>query len=76
MNSLGKAAFFSSPGTNLLISAPGVGLVTTAGNEVGSQNSTYVSGTSFAAPMVSSAIALMLEVIQISATATSSRSWP
>lgn len=58
----GKAAFFSSPGTNLLISAPGVGLVTTTGAETGTDASTYVSGTSFAAPLVSSAIALMLEV--------------
>ena len=61
-NADGQSAFFSSPGTNLLISAPGVGLVTTGGNSVGSQSSTYVSGTSFAAPLVSSAIALMLEV--------------
>jgi Ca2+-binding RTX toxin-like protein len=58
----GSSAFFSSPGTNLLISAPGVGLVTTTGSEDGSEASTYVSGTSFAAPLVSSAIALMLEV--------------
>ena len=36
--------------------------MTTSGNAVGSDSSTYVSGTSFAAPMVSSAIALMLEV--------------
>ena len=53
---------FSSPGTNLLVSAPGVGLVTTGGNAIGADGSEYVSGTSFAAPMVSSAIALMLEV--------------
>ncbi len=58
----GEAAMFSSPGTNILISAPGVGLVTTGGAEVGSGESAYVSGTSFAAPLVSSAIALMLEV--------------
>jgi len=58
----GDAAVFSSPGTNVLISAPGVGLITTGGTEVGSTKSTYVSGTSFAAPLVSSAIALMLEV--------------
>ncbi|MGL4634668.1 MAG: S8 family serine peptidase [Beijerinckiaceae bacterium] len=58
----GKAAFFSSPGANVLISAPGVGLVTTDGTELGSERSTTVSGTSFAAPLVSSAIALMLEV--------------
>jgi len=58
----GDAAAFSSPGTNLLISAPGVGLVTTGGNAIDSQDWSYVSGTSFAAPLVSSAIALMLEV--------------
>ncbi len=57
----GQSAFFSSPGTNVLISAPGVGLVTTTGNDQGSDASSYVSGTSFAAPLVSSAVALMLE---------------
>ena len=57
----GNAAFFSSPGTSVLLSAPGVGLLTTDGNEIGSLASNYVSGTSFAAPLVSSAIALMLE---------------
>jgi subtilisin-like proprotein convertase family protein len=57
----GKAAFFSSPGANILLSAPGVGLVTTNGNNAGSQSTTYVSGTSFAAPLVSSAVALMLD---------------
>src|SRR5262245_21713397 len=58
----GDSAAFSSPGTNLLISAPGVALTTTAGNAVGSDSSAYASGTSFAAPMVASAVALMLEV--------------
>jgi Ca2+-binding RTX toxin-like protein/subtilisin family serine protease len=58
----GDSAAFSSPGTNVLISAPGVGLMTTAGNDLGSNGSAYASGTSFAAPMVASAIALMLEV--------------
>ncbi|MBX3576471.1 MAG: S8 family serine peptidase [Rhizobiaceae bacterium] len=58
----GSAAGFSSPGANLLISAAGIGLLTTSGNDIGSTGSTYVSGTSFAAPLVSSAIALMLEV--------------
>jgi Ca2+-binding RTX toxin-like protein/subtilisin family serine protease len=57
----GEAAFFSSPGTNILVSAPGVALLTTSGHEDGATGSTYVSGTSFAAPMVSSAIALMLQ---------------
>lgn len=57
----GEAAFFSSPGANVLLSAPGMALVTTSGLADGSTDSKYVSGTSFAAPMVSSAIALMLE---------------
>ncbi len=61
-DSEGESAFFSSPGTNILVSAPGVGLITTAGDEDGAKGSSHVSGTSFAAPMVSSAIALMLEV--------------
>lgn len=58
----GNAAFFSSPGTNVLISAPGVGLITTSGASGATDQTSYVSGTSFAAPLVSSAIALMLEV--------------
>lgn len=57
----GEAAFFSSPGANVLVSAPGMALVTTTGLGDGATGSTTVSGTSFAAPMVSSAIALMLE---------------
>ncbi|MEO7221374.1 MAG: S8 family serine peptidase, partial [Devosia sp.] len=60
-DSEGRAAVFSSPGSNVLISAPGVGLLTTGGTAAGAMGSTYVSGTSFAAPMVSSAIALMLD---------------
>ena len=58
----GQAAFFSNPGTNLLISAPGIGVRTTNGLDAGATGYTYVSGTSFAAPLVSSAVALMLEV--------------
>jgi Ca2+-binding RTX toxin-like protein len=58
----GNSAAFSSPGTNLLISAPGVGLVTTTGNSNGSDDWGFATGTSFAAPMVSSAVALMLEI--------------
>jgi Ca2+-binding RTX toxin-like protein len=61
-DSRGEAAFFSSPGANILVSAPGVSLMTTTGNSVGSTEAQYVSGTSFAAPMVSAAVALMLEV--------------
>jgi Ca2+-binding RTX toxin-like protein/subtilisin family serine protease len=58
----GKATIFSNTGANLLLSAPGVGILTSDGADEGSSRSTYVSGTSFAAPLVSSAIALMLEV--------------
>lgn len=61
-DSRGEAAFFSSPGANVLLSAPGVALRTTTGNGLGSKSSEVVSGTSFAAPMVSAAVALMLEV--------------
>ncbi len=57
----GESAFFSSPGANVLLSAPGMSLLTTSGLGDGATESTYVSGTSFAAPMVSSAIALMLQ---------------
>jgi Ca2+-binding RTX toxin-like protein len=57
----GESAFFSSPGANVLLSAPGMSLRTTTGLGEGATDSTYVSGTSFAAPMVSSAIALMLQ---------------
>lgn len=60
-DSTGESAFFSSPGANVLLSAPGMSLLTTSGLEDGSSESTYASGTSFAAPMVSSAVALMLE---------------
>ncbi|WP_442582829.1 S8 family serine peptidase [Mesorhizobium sp. ASY16-5R] len=58
----GKATIFSNTGANLLLSAPGVGILTSDGAADASRGSTYVSGTSFAAPLVSSAIALMLEV--------------
>lgn len=54
----GQAAFFSSPGASILLAAPGHGLVSAAQNGGG----TFVSGTSFAAPLVSGTIALMLEV--------------
>jgi subtilisin family serine protease len=60
-DSTGESAFFSSPGANVLLSAPGMSIVTTNGLEDGATGSTTVSGTSFAAPMVSSAIALMLQ---------------
>jgi Ca2+-binding RTX toxin-like protein/subtilisin family serine protease len=57
-----QSAIFSSPGANLLVSAPGSGVVTTSGNAIGSDNWSYATGTSFAAPMVASAVALMLEI--------------
>ena len=56
--STGDVAFFSSPGANLLLAAPGHGLISAAANGGG----TSVSGTSFAAPLVSGTIALMLQV--------------
>lgn len=58
----GKVASFSSPGTNLLLVAPGQGLTTTDGLEAGAAGRIYVSGTSFAAPLVSATVAMMLEV--------------
>jgi subtilisin-like proprotein convertase family protein len=76
----GAPAFFSSPGTNVLLTAPGVGLLTTDGTAPGSTGAAIVSGTSFAAPLVSSTVALMLaenpdlgyrdvqEILAISAT--------
>lgn len=57
----GESAFFSSPGANVLVSAPGMAILTATGLGSGATGSTYVSGTSFAAPMVSSAISLMLQ---------------
>ena len=58
----GRAAFFSTPGTAVLLSAPGQGLITADGQGAGASGVATVSGTSFAAPLVSSAIALMLQV--------------
>ena len=54
----GGVAFFSSPGANLLLAAPGHGLISAAAGGGG----TPVSGTSFAAPLVTGTIALMLDV--------------
>ena len=56
----GNIASFSSPGTNVLLTAGGVSVLTTEGTAADSQSSAFVSGTSFAAPQVSSAVALML----------------
>ncbi|GHC47700.1 S8 family serine peptidase [Neogemmobacter tilapiae] len=54
----GKIAPFSASGANLFLTAPGQWLLTSDGPDGHAQ----VSGTSFAAPLVSSAIALMLAV--------------
>lgn len=58
----GAAAFFSSPGANLLVAAPGLALTTASGAGQGDSGLATVSGTSFAAPLVSGVVALMLEV--------------
>lgn len=58
----GGVAFFSSPGTNLLLAAPGQALATADGLEQGAAGRTWVTGTSYAAPLVSGTVALMLEV--------------
>jgi subtilisin-like proprotein convertase family protein len=63
-DSAGRVAGFSNPGAALLVSAPGVGILTTdvagaAGYSAGDTAS--VSGTSFAAPIVSGVVALMLD---------------
>ncbi len=58
----GGPAFFSTPGASLLLSAPGQGLTTANGQDAGASGSATVSGTSFAAPLVTSAIALILQV--------------
>ncbi len=63
-NNQGTIAGFSTPGTSVLVAAPGVDVVTTdragsVGYETG--DSTTKSGTSFAAPGISGVVALMLE---------------
>ncbi|WP_161630518.1 S8 family serine peptidase [Gemmobacter nectariphilus] len=58
----GKVAFFSSPGANLLLVAPGQALTTTDGLAEGATGRAWVTGTSYAAPLVSGTVALMLEV--------------
>lgn len=58
----GRATVFSSPGTNLLLSAPGIGLVTADGLQAGSTGEALVTGTSFSAALVSGVVALMLQV--------------
>lgn len=57
----GHPTYFSTPGTAVLISAPGLWLLTSSGATPGSIGASMVAGTSFAAPLVSGAVALMLE---------------
>ncbi|MCC7486074.1 MAG: S8 family serine peptidase, partial [Burkholderiales bacterium] len=63
-DSAGTIASFSTPGASILVSAPGVGILTT--DRVGSPgyaggDYVSISGTSFSAPIVSGIAALMLE---------------
>ncbi|NBU58313.1 MAG: type I secretion C-terminal target domain-containing protein [Betaproteobacteria bacterium] len=60
----GRALSFSTPGATLLVSAPGQSILTT--DVIGAQgyeadDDVALSGTSFAAPMVSAVVALMLD---------------
>jgi Ca2+-binding RTX toxin-like protein len=60
----GHIANFSTPGASILVTAPGDSiLTTTVSNNDGdlTNDVTFVSGTSFAAPVVSGIVALMLE---------------
>jgi Ca2+-binding RTX toxin-like protein len=56
----GGVAFFSSPGANLLVAAPGMGLTISAATPADPLATVSVSGTSFAAPLVSGTVGLML----------------
>lgn len=64
VDATGKVASFSTPGAALLVAAAGVNVLTTdrvgADGYAGGDTAT-VSGTSFAAPIVSGVVALMLE---------------
>jgi subtilisin-like proprotein convertase family protein/subtilisin family serine protease len=63
-DSSGRVASFSTPGAALHVSAPGVGILTTDNTGTtgySGGNTASVSGTSFAAPIVSGVVALMLD---------------
>ncbi|MBL8703146.1 MAG: S8 family serine peptidase [Alphaproteobacteria bacterium] len=62
-DSSGVVASFSNPGAALLVSAPGVGILTTDATNGGynSGDTVTMNGTSFAAPIVSGVVGLMLE---------------
>ena len=60
----GHIASFSTPGASILVTAPGDSILTTTvdnGDGDPTTDFTFVSGTSFAAPIVSGIVALMLE---------------
>jgi Ca2+-binding RTX toxin-like protein/subtilisin-like proprotein convertase family protein len=60
----GHIASFSTPGASILVTAPGDSILTTAidnGNGDPTDDFTFVSGTSFAAPIVSGVVAIMLQ---------------
>ena len=60
----GDLASFSTPGDSVLISAPGVSVVTTdrtGGSGYSGSDTTSISGTSFSAPATSGVVALILE---------------
>jgi Ca2+-binding RTX toxin-like protein/subtilisin-like proprotein convertase family protein len=60
----GHIAPFSTPGASILVTAPGDSILTTTldnGDGDPTNDFTFVSGTSFAAPIVSGVVALMLE---------------
>ena len=71
----GHIAPFSAPGASILVTAPGVAVLSTMlvhgdpANAFG-----FVSGTSFAAPIVSGVVAMMLEANPDSAIATCRKS--
>ncbi len=63
-DSNGDVASFSTPGAALLVSAPGVSMLTTNVTDNDGDifdDFVYVSGTSFAAPVISGIVATMLE---------------